>query len=921
MRTINSLGKANQRILRDHFGYKTITKAMKDFGVETKEEAYELMREQYNAYVEQEQSDKKQTEKDFYKQQVTSRNIYGFEKKPAEEHPLMYLKKELHKYIGKRVVVKYLVDRKIKKEVTSFVESNYSSWWNIYAKHWWIDSRTTIFDEYAKGKILIYPESENLNPKKVLQYFREGITNCLYTPIINVATKRMEEAKSKSCIYRYKKLITDCEELQKKQLETGVPEDFLPELANKLQIDIKIKLPLIDRYIEAKSTKKSVMSFVFTNTRLNHVELNEITYDNNYIEVTKEELSALIHRYDTDNIFYEYTKNNNGVNSVKSIEGNYRISNPLRQAINDFENENNFHQYKLDDVDDMNVSNFIRNGTHYNETIDFIDTTNLQDSYDYIKHIDMKKAYANFYTCKFYKGFLGKVTDFRETDKIIDIGYYYIYDLDFNSANKKFIQYNEKMKIYEEGIYPSPELDMLNYYGVTFKIKCGCWGVNSFDFRFNETMLNTKDEYGSTYYAKCVGMWDCHNLKNPFWYKGSNEHIDIIRAWNINADIKTFGDESALFITKEHSYHLGHITGFITSYQRINVIEQLIEMDYDKLIRICVDGIYTYENDITLCNVFRLKEDLNFNNEPCDTYISRNSFPFEYAKSRQHYVKELFLGAGGCGKTHINLIDKGLIRPLYISPSWKLARNKQDEYKTNVSVWDRLYNDDPEKTNYINRFSNVLIVDEVSMLSNHQKNKIFELYPNCKIIFCGDIGHQLPPIGDEVMETDGFDNIFEYKINRRCKCEKLKHILDMLRIFNTQKKHPNYIRMWIKTQLRMQLYTKEDVINLYNIEDMILVGTNKQKDYYTSLFKGKFSKEKYMIKMNTRLYNNGEIIITDTIPNGCGAVEQHAFTIHSIQGETAKHKLFIDLEHIFDTTMIYTAISRASYIHQIYLIK
>ena len=44
---------------------------------------------------------------------------------------------------------------------------------------------------------------------------------------------------------------------------------------------------------------------------------------------------------------------------------------------------------------------------------------------------------------------------------------------------------------------------------------------------------------------------------------------------------------------------------------------------------------------------------------------------------RTSYPVEVNLGVSGGGKTHRNLVDKGLQRIVYISPSWKLAREKQ----------------------------------------------------------------------------------------------------------------------------------------------------------------------------------------------------------------------------------------------------
>ena len=61
---------------------------------------------------------------------------------------------------------------------------------------------------------------------------------------------------------------------------------------------------------------------------------------------------------------------------------------------------------------------------------------------------------------------------------------------------------------------------------------------------------------------------------------------------------------------------------------------------------------------------------------------------------------ELHLGAGGCGKTHYNCNDKGLVRTLFLAPSWKLARCKRNEIGINCSVWARALSTDPQKILY-----------------------------------------------------------------------------------------------------------------------------------------------------------------------------------------------------------------------------
>ena len=50
---------------------------------------------------------------------------------------------------------------------------------------------------------------------------------------------------------------------------------------------------------------------------------------------------------------------------------------------------------------------------------------------------------------------------------------------------------------------------------------------------------------------------------------------------------------------------------------------------------------------------------------------------------------------------------------------------------------------------------------------------------------------------------------------------------------------------------------------------------------------------------------------------------RHAFTIHSVQGDTLQeaHRLFIDARHMFEVQHWYTALSRAQYLDQIFIVS
>jgi hypothetical protein len=397
-------------------------------------------------------------------------------------------------------------------------------------------------------------------------------------------------------------------------------------------------------------------------------------------------------------------------------------------------------------------------------------------------------------------------------------------------------------------------------------------------------------------------------------------------------------NEITVYYNKEHNYHLGHITAFITAYQRLNVIEQLLNIDYNNIIRICVDGIYTINEIKNLKNSFQPKNDIDdktFENDAGNFYISNivnyqektykfvdeidNYDKYEVSSNigefRENNKRIFFNGCGGSGKTHINLLDKGLINPLYIAPSWKLSRNKQQEYNFYSTVFARVCTDDIEKINYIKRFSNVLIFDECSMITEKQKKYIFDTYKEHKLIFCGDFC-QLPPYEEEQMNNSGFDKIVKFDKNYRCKDDNLNLILEKLRnMIEENELTTEEINNYVIDKLKNNIINLDKLKEIYKIEDMILTGTKKSRIEYTEYFK---DLKKYYVLNTSRTHSNGDIIISDIQPPSSEI--RHAYTVHSIQGETAQNNLFIDMSKMWDNTMIYTALSRAKYLNQIYLI-
>ena len=245
------------------------------------------------------------------------------------------------------------------------------------------------------------------------------------------------------------------------------------------------------------------------------------------------------------------------------------------------------------------------------------------------------------------------------------------------------------------------------------------------------------------------------STKKKFYMKGDKTYLEQLRLpetteLKIPDYTKDEIVEGSFFMDKDYATHRTHITAQITAYQRLNMLEQLLNMDYDKLIRICVDGIYYYDHKFKINDIFGDKhQERNFLNTACNQFLSMVDREVEgywkpTAEPRDFYKKQLFLGGGGCGKTHINLTDEGLINVIYIAPSWKLASNKKQEFPNiPVSVLHRLVNE-PYSPEIIKKYNNY-IIDEASFIKEGEKKFIFEKCGG-KMIFCGDIGFQLEPV-------------------------------------------------------------------------------------------------------------------------------------------------------------------------------
>jgi hypothetical protein len=878
--------KGNLKKLLGASPYASVKSIMKE-GL-TRKQAEQWLLDNYNEIVDtvkenvkdikKKEKKAKPVEKKFYDKNVIEYDYKKYTNDFLNKTSIIELQKILKKF--KNVIVDFIDNKKIIKSINIEVNGDFNHWWKKEGQYLFVyPYENSLFFTNPNVKLYFYEPNKKINNKKIIQYFKEGNVNCLLKPIINWAFDCKESCKSDSSKKRYNSILNKLNKLTNEIGNNGVCEKNLNKIAEDIQIDISIEKPIVtdnDKYIiEVKANKKALKHFIMRNTKINHVELNEFTYLNNVESVSREQLYNIKKQLDIDNIYYDFHRDSIGYNKISTLEKTYMINNEFNELINEFEIETGLNECCIDDINDYELSKFVKAGTHYNSTIDFknLDEHDINE----VNHIDMKTAYSQYLKCDYFEGFLGKITDFRKTNKIMGVGLYQITNIKF--SNNLFKKLNDKLKIYiDNNVYTSAELNYLNDNNVTFDIICGCWGVKPLVFDMCEYpfLFNEYDKIKG--YAKYVGMCDSHKLTKKFWCKGDRELASVLD------NVLYFdNNEICLSYPKLHNNHKGHITAFITAYQRLNVLNQLSKMNYDNILRVCVDGIY-YIGECNFDYPFRLKDDKTFANVADEYYISNIEYGLEFncGEFKENYQRELHIGAGGNGKSHINLTDKGFIKMLYVAPSWKLATNKKNDYNVKSDVWANILTCDPKKYGAIKKNYNCLLIDEVSMMTEEDKNIIFNKFDNMKLIFCGDIGFQAPPFGENITEltNNDFNNVNEYKINYRFKCDKLKRLIDDIREMIYFRRSNNEVNNYVKR--RIKRITDEQLKNIYNVNDMILSRTHEIKDKYTNMFS---HLNKWYITKNTRKYQNGCIVIGNKPDTTCEI--RHSYTIHSIQGETA----------------------------------
>ena len=736
----------------------------------------------------------------------------------------------------------------------------------------WEDFRREFFEDGSDGASvlepnmkLIFREFKPVKPKKIKQSYKDGIMHCVFTPLIKTWTQKPSSHQETML----KKVMKYAEQYG----DNPVPHDEMEGLAKKLKTTIRVLDPIGNPFITFNSTGDRTC--VVSNTRLNHID-----------ETLEEKPTTII----THQHALTYLEN---LKDGEVIEGSFQDPIRIHSFTEIFEIENPMKDY-ISEIHNL-MPNVSFDASQYPDVNDFIlqsriiNSGTLRFQEDYDEHYDLEKAYTQFHLTKYYQGFLGVIHQFRNftfqpTSKFLKehIGIYK--GKIINPSPLAKILGFEKDQYY---ILPSPEWEFHRDSKTEFVITQGVYG-SSFDFRFPTSSLkevpmrNGKLNKPFRIFAGQLSSKVNENDKKTYSIKSTPDFAQHLRTLYKDVDYDEYNTTARINIERKKVYTRHHVLSFITSYTRIVMMQEMLKFDISNLSGITLDGLYFKgKPPKDLIPQFRPKKSKMSDNTSTPWYsptTNTSKFPSFSHDFNQNTFME---GAGGSGKTHRILTDKGFNNVLYASPTHELGKDKLKEYNiknyTTIHKLAGINASGKVSRTYEEEFHHtpsVILIDEITQIEKSFIEKIIQLYPHSLILIAGDIDaegrHYQCKYSNEIWKPTF--PIVQFKEDYRAKTETLKQMKIHLREYMKQDPTPKEIIQYVYS--KFSTIPKEQAKSQFTESDIWIAGTHK---YIKTL-------------------------------------EPHkVHTTHSYQGKTIKAptKLYISIEDLyFDYSMFYTAMSR-----------
>jgi hypothetical protein len=344
------------------------------------------------------------------------------------------------------------------------------------------------------------------------------------------------------------------------------------------------------------------------NTKFNHVELYKIVEK----EINNDEMISIQKDLIKNNIYHCIQGSNGKILNIKTL-----MTNKIKYINSDYVNDDEFDnfiepikQFKLNAKNELHK--FVNNAYSQNGSIIYKPSTNnisnlmancggeiinMSENYHPNENTilyDHSRSYSRFQECKYYDGFPTVFTDFCSGPFDIEfikkhVGVYKISNVDLSSCNLTTKKHLEKLNIFSHDIFISPELIFYNDIGVKFTIDLGTYCDKTINInKFTDDVIENKK------YSEFIGRLGHISEFHKYKVFTTKEHAEVLNS--------EFGDGNEIYegskyinvqYPKADAFSYVHIAGFFTGYSRIQILEQLFNIDYDSVECVNVDGIFT----------------------------------------------------------------------------------------------------------------------------------------------------------------------------------------------------------------------------------------------------------------------------------------------------------------------------------------
>jgi len=826
-------------------------------------------------------------------------------------------------------------------------------WWASGAwYHLMRGSDETVFSqsgfEGPKSTSLQWNPAFEIKEAREVELLADGIDHCIFKPLKEFYVSKLEGA-SKSGTEKLQNNIRKCEKLAEKY-KKGIPYDALIKELGPMETTVHI----------VRADKRATMilnggqrwKFQFLHTRWNHVDV--MLADSSPTTVGIPEMRSILKQLIEDKTPFTYEGTPDLPRNIETAIAKYRCEFPY-DAVFDSLNEKIGRKYmKIDFKSERPLWDFINCAIRQNNHVKF------QDIPEGVKEVDCVRGYTQFKRSAWYRGFLGAVWDWVDEVTMEDVRRFIgIYKVKILTV-VPFIQMVGGLYPGKSVVMISPMIEMFVDKGwITCEVQYGIYG-SKFHFDFPEEFYQKYDsstgllgDKGVPLYSLWSGMTNhasenriirhCTDYKlcvdmvnqgeNIRWeYDSScyeNVRIDGVNMRRLREEVKDMKNPPGCgvqYIALERYDNSPQIFAFISNYMRMIMLDEMSKISLIDLFACKLDSI-VYRGNYQFSEIFREKECLKTSFPMSVNMFNSCTFDKGEVVCNDLFAGGLYAGAGGSGKSH----KASRIRKLlYSAPMWSANvdfRNKYGGWATTphqiLGIGCPKMLEEPGAW-----LPSTIFWDEATMLPPDHLQRCKELSPHIRQIFGGDfdkLGRPFQTIMDGgYLDVRSMDRI-EFLEDYRSGCDLLRRLKVELR--NIMFKNYGNVKLLLDyCKSRLRIVDKSFVKSNYTVDDWILCGPNKICDEWTLEFKD-LKKYRVIVQKKTELCKalkgekavlKGDIVFEDM---GKNTELRHGYTIHSVQGRTIRTKIFIDTRGIsFNYCLLYTAISRAVKLDQLFLI-